>query len=95
MGIDQIMRRYILEFECSSILAKAHGGVEGGHYTGRVTMQKTFHTRLWWITMHKDYKAYSKACDACQRIRKPLDKTKNEFGLVKKSRKHSIHSITD
>eukprot|EP00253_Pinus_taeda_P004147 PITA_04147 len=71
MGIDEILRRYVLEFERSSILAEAHGGVAGGHYAGRATVQRILYAELWWLTLHKDCKAYCRACDACQRTRKP------------------------
>ena len=46
MGIDEILRRYVLEFERASILAKAHGGVVGGHYIGKVTAQNILHVGL-------------------------------------------------
>lgn len=95
MGTNEKMRRYDPEFERSSILTEAHGGVAGGHYEGKVTMQKVMRTGLWWPTIHKDSKAYCKACDACQRMGKPSDKMKNGFGLVKKSHGYSICSIID
>ena len=34
MGTDEILRRYVPEFERSSILVDAHGGTAGGHYVG-------------------------------------------------------------
>lgn len=37
MGNDEILRRYVLEFEQGQILAEAHGGAVGGHYAGCVT----------------------------------------------------------
>lgn len=37
MGFDEILRRYVPEFERSSILADAHGGAVGGHYEGKET----------------------------------------------------------
>jgi len=43
MGLDEILRRYILVFEHVSILAESHGGVARGHYVGKVTAQKIFH----------------------------------------------------
>eukprot|EP00253_Pinus_taeda_P004629 PITA_04629 len=39
MGKDEILRRYVPEFERSQILAEAHGGTAGGHYARRVTAQ--------------------------------------------------------
>lgn len=37
MGLYEILRRYVPEFERTSILAEAHGGVAGGHYVGKET----------------------------------------------------------
>jgi len=72
MGTDEILHQYVQEFECTSILTKAHGGVAGGHYVGRETTQKLLGAGLWWLTVHKDSKAFFKACDSCQRMGKPL-----------------------
>ena len=63
MGNDEISRRYVPEFEQSSILPDAHGGATGGHYAGRATAQKILRAGLWWPTLHQDSKAYCKACD--------------------------------
>ena len=35
MWTDEILRRYVPEFERSSILKEAHGGTVRGHYAGR------------------------------------------------------------
>ena len=35
---DEILCRYIPEYEIHSILAEAHGGVMGGHYAGKSTV---------------------------------------------------------
>lgn len=37
MGADEILPRYVLDFERDRILAKAHGGAVGGHYVGKTT----------------------------------------------------------
>ena len=37
MGVDEVLRRYVPEFERPSILAEAHGGIAGGHYAGKKT----------------------------------------------------------
>ena len=39
----------------------------GGHYAGKETTQNILHVGLWWLTLHKDSKAYCRVCDACQR----------------------------
>lgn len=69
MGNDEILRRYVLEFERSSILVDAHGGV-GGHYAGRETVQNILRAEFWWPTLHQD-KAYCNVCDVCQRAGSP------------------------
>ena len=58
MGTYEILQRYVPKFEPASILTKAHGGVEGGHYAGKATTQKIFHAGLWWPTLHKAFKVY-------------------------------------
>ena len=66
-------------FERNNILDKAHGGATRGKYVGKLTAQKVFPVGLWWPTLHKDSKAYCKACDACQRMGRPSQR--DEFPL--------------
>jgi len=68
MGSNEILRWYVLNSERNIILVEAHGGAARGHYAGKGTTQKILRARLWWPMLHKDSKAYYKACDACQRI---------------------------
>ena len=84
MGKDEILRRYVPKFERSSILTDAHGGTAGGHYAGREIAQKILCARFWWPTLHQDSKAYSKACDVCQRIGRPLQRDEMNFNLQMK-----------
>ena len=71
MGNDEILRRYVPEFERGRILMEVNGGVAGGHYAGHVTAQKILLLGLWWPTPHQDSKAHCKACDICQQMGKP------------------------
>ena len=71
MGNDEILCRYVLEFERGQILSESHGRVIGGHYAGRTTAQKILCAGLWWPTLHQDSKAYSRAYNVCQRTGKP------------------------
>ena len=80
MGLDEILLRYVLEHERQSILAEAHGGVTGGHYVGKSTVQKILRAGLWWPIVHKDAKELCQACDVCQRTRKPS--RRDEIPLV-------------
>jgi len=43
----------------------------GGNYARKATAQKILRVGLWWLTLHKDSKAYCRACDACQRMGRP------------------------
>ena len=52
MGNDEILQRYVPEFEQGQILAEAHGGVAGRHYAEWATTQKILHAGLWWPTLH-------------------------------------------
>ena len=56
LGLDEILRRYVLEHERRRILEEVHAGVAGGHYAGKLTAQKVLTVGLWWPTVHKDAK---------------------------------------
>jgi hypothetical protein len=71
MGPDEILRRCVMEVERPLILTEAHEGIAGGHYAGKATAQKVLRAGLWWPTLHRDAKDYSRACDVCQRVGKP------------------------
>lgn len=71
MGADEILRCYVPKFERRNILVEAHGGAMGGHYVGKETTQNILRARLWWLKLHKESKAYCRACDACQRMDRP------------------------
>ena len=45
------------------ILAKAHEGIVGGHYARNATLQKVMGAGLWWPTLQRDAKEYTRACD--------------------------------
>jgi len=62
----------VLDFERNIILVEVHGGAAGGHYARKATAQKILCTGLWWETLHKDSKAYCRACDSCHRTGRPL-----------------------
>jgi len=56
LGLDEILRRYVLEHERHTILAEAHGGLARGYYVGKETAKKIPRIELWWPTQHKDVK---------------------------------------
>jgi hypothetical protein len=47
MGPDEILRSCVMEVERPLILAEAHEGIVGGHYTGKETAQKVLRASLW------------------------------------------------
>lgn len=71
LGLDDILRRCILNHDKSTVLDEAHGGISGGNYPGKATTQKILRAGLWWPALHKDAKEYCQACDVYQRIEKP------------------------
>eukprot|EP00253_Pinus_taeda_P012745 PITA_12745 len=46
MGAEEILRRYVPDFERNNILSEAHGGATGGHYAGKGTTQKILRAGL-------------------------------------------------
>jgi transposase InsO family protein len=52
------------------ILVESHEGIAGGHYTGKLKIQKVLRAGLWWPTLHRDAKDSYRACDVCQRVGK-------------------------
>jgi hypothetical protein len=76
MGLDEILRRCVMEAEIPLIMAEAHEGIVGGHYAGKETTQKILRDGLQWPTLHKDSKEYYKACDVFHRVGKPLEEMK-------------------
>jgi hypothetical protein len=71
LGLDNILRRCVLNHERKDILWECHNGVVGGHVGGKATAQKVLQAGLWWDTLFKDAKAYARSCDTCQRVGKP------------------------
>ena len=76
LGVDDILKRYVLEHERQDILVESLGGVARGHYAGKSIAQKVLHARLWWPTLYNDSLAYCRTCDSCQRTGKPLHREK-------------------
>jgi hypothetical protein len=60
-----------MEVEKPLILSEDHEGIAGGHYPGKETVKKLLRDGLWWPTLHRDAKDYSRASNICQRVGKP------------------------
>jgi hypothetical protein len=71
MGPDEILRRCLMEAERPLILIETHEGIARGNYAGKETTQKVLRVGLWWPTLHRDAKDYSRSCDIFQRVGKP------------------------
>ena len=65
MGLDEILRRCVLEHEKPLILPEAHFGAAGGHYAGKSIAQKILTAGVRWPTIHKDTREYCHSCDIC------------------------------
>ena len=66
MGLDDILRRCLLEHELDKIMHEAHYGPAGGHFQADTTAKKIQQSGLWWPTIHKDCKNFVIRCDRCQ-----------------------------
>jgi hypothetical protein len=72
LGLNNILRRCVLNHEREDILWECHNGVVGGgHVGGKATTKKVLHTGLWWSTLLKYSKEYFRSCDISQRVGKP------------------------
>ena len=68
MGLDDILRRCVLEHERNNIMYEAHYGLEGEHFQEDTTAKKIQQSRLWWLTLYKDYKKFVSQCNRSQRL---------------------------
>ena len=75
MGLDDILRRCVLEHERNNIMNEARYGPVGGHSQANTTANKIQQSGLWWPTLHKDCKNFVSQCDRCQRLGRPLPST--------------------
>jgi hypothetical protein len=66
IGPNEILRRCIMETKHLMILVEDHEGITCRHYVGKATVQKVQQAGLWWPTLHRDAKEYTRACDVCQ-----------------------------
>ena len=85
MGLDDILRRCVLEHERDNIMHVAHYGPAGGHFQVDTTAKKIQQSGLWWPTLHKDCKNFVSKCDRCQRLGQPLPSREMPLILVNPS----------
>ena len=53
MGLDEVLRRCVLEHEREKIMHEAYYGPNGGHFQSDMTAKKIQQSELWWPTLHK------------------------------------------
>ena len=58
MGLDDILRRCVLEHERDNIMHEAHYGPVGGHFQANTSAKMS--------TLHRDCKNFVSQCDRCQ-----------------------------
>jgi hypothetical protein len=63
---DKIIRRYIPESECHSILTFCHSLACGGHFNAKKTASKVLQCGFTWPTLFKDAYDFCRACERCQ-----------------------------
>ena len=56
MGLDDILRRCVLEHERNNIMHEAHYGPTRGHFQADTIAKKIQQSGLWWPTLYKDAK---------------------------------------
>ena len=72
MGLDDILKRCLLEHERDNIMHESYYGPTGGHFQVDTIAKKIQQSGLWWLTLHKDGKNFVSKCDRCQRLGRPL-----------------------
>ena len=72
MGLDDILRRCVIEHKRNNIMNEAHYRPSRGHFQSDTTPKKIQQSGLWWPTLYKDCKDFVSQCDRCQRLGRPL-----------------------
>jgi len=68
LSVDGILRQCVLEHERTMILIESHKEIVGGHYAGKVIVQKILCVGIYCPTLHKEAKEYFQACNVFQRV---------------------------
>lgn len=66
LGLDEVLRKCILDHEHEAIMWECHSGVAGGHVGAKSTARKVLQFGLWWPMVHTDCKTFVKKCDVYQ-----------------------------
>ena len=66
MGLDDILRRCVLEHERDNVMYEAHYGPAGGHFQVNRPAKKIQQSGRWWSTLYKDCKNFVIKCNRFQ-----------------------------
>jgi hypothetical protein len=67
-GPDDIQRTCVAGPVTTAIIAEAHEGIVGGHFSAKITLHKILTALYWWPTIKWDVYLYCTQCDICQRV---------------------------
>ena len=93
LGVDDILRRGVLDHEKVNIMEEAHSGFVGGQFQADKTTKKVLQPELWWPTMHKDIREFTRKCDIYQRMGGPLKQNQMPLIPINPSRTFEIWAI--
>ena len=93
LGVDDILRRCVLDHEKVGIMEEAHSGFAGGHFQADTTTKKVLQARLWRPMMHKDIREFVRNCDICQHMGRPLKQNQMPLIPINPSRTFEIWDI--
>ncbi|KAA0040570.1 uncharacterized protein E5676_scaffold98G00690 [Cucumis melo var. makuwa] len=68
LGLDQILRQCVLEYETIDILVKCHKAPYRGQFGGQKTAAKVLQGRYFWPTLFRDVRNFVVKCNRCQRM---------------------------
>ena len=67
-GPDGIRRTCVAGPVTTAIIAEAHEGIAGGHFSAKIILHKILTALYWWPSLKKGVYLYCTQCDICQRI---------------------------
>ncbi|CAM8940532.1 unnamed protein product [Rhodiola kirilowii] len=68
IGVDQLLRRCIPDFEIASIISFCHEHACGGHFGPRRTARNNLDSGFFWPSVFRDSYEHCRKCDRCQRV---------------------------
>jgi hypothetical protein len=93
LGLDNILRRCVLDHERHDILWECHRGIAGGHVGGKEMTHKVMQEGLLWETLFKDEKTYTRSCELLlQPVRDLQTFEKWEVDFIRPINRISKHS---